>query len=131
MKRLLGSGTLLGAALLFACYTCGTAYAADTGMAAKSAPPAAAQSHPAAAPAPAAAKPAMAKHHHKVMAHERMSLAMRKQIQTALNSHGADLKVDGMMGKKSRAAIKKFQTENGLKATGWADKATLEKLGVK
>jgi peptidoglycan hydrolase-like protein with peptidoglycan-binding domain len=51
-------------------------------------------------------------------------------VQSALNQTGAKLKVDGFMGKRTRAAIKKYQATNGLKATGQADKATLAKLGV-
>ncbi len=52
-------------------------------------------------------------------------------IQTALNKNGAMLKADGMMGMKTRAALKKFQSKHGLKATGYANKATLKALGVK
>lgn len=52
-------------------------------------------------------------------------------VQRALNQHGADLKVDGHSGPTTRAALKKFQADNGLKATGRIDKATLDKLGVK
>ena len=51
-------------------------------------------------------------------------------IQEALNKGGAKLKVDGMMGKHTRAALKKYQAANGLKATGRVDKATRAKLGV-
>jgi peptidoglycan hydrolase-like protein with peptidoglycan-binding domain len=51
-------------------------------------------------------------------------------VQEALNKSGAKLKVDGLMGKQTRAALKKYQAANGLKATGQADKATRAKLGV-
>ena len=51
-------------------------------------------------------------------------------VQEALNRHGAKLKVDGYMGRKTRNALKKYQAENGLKATGKLDKATRAKLGV-
>lgn len=129
MKRLLRSGTWLCAALFFAILA-GPALAAQ-GQAGK---PAAAPAAPAATAAKmqkaAPAKPATAPAMHERV-HHRMSLAMRKQIQTALNAHGASLKVDGMLGKRSREAIARFQHDNGLKATGWADKATLDKLGVK
>ena len=80
------------------------------------------ESKPAVAASKATAK---AKH-----TQEALSLAKRKQVQLALNKRGANLKVDGMLGKQSRDAIKKFQSDSGLKATGWPDKATLEKLGV-
>ncbi len=54
-----------------------------------------------------------------------------KAIQEALNKAGAALKADGKMGKETRAALKKFQSEHGLKATGYANKATLKALDVK
>ena len=53
-----------------------------------------------------------------------------KAVQTALNKNGASLKVDGMMGPGTRAALKKYQSANGLKATGRIDDATKTKLGV-
>jgi peptidoglycan hydrolase-like protein with peptidoglycan-binding domain len=53
-----------------------------------------------------------------------------KSVQEALNKNGASLKVDGKMGKATMAALKKYQSANGLKATGRADAATKAKLGV-
>jgi peptidoglycan hydrolase-like protein with peptidoglycan-binding domain len=53
-----------------------------------------------------------------------------KAVQTALNKNGAKLKVDGMMGPGTRGALKKYQSANGLKATGRIDDATKAKLGV-
>jgi hypothetical protein len=53
-----------------------------------------------------------------------------KSIQRALNSKGAKLKVDGIFGSGTKAAILKFQKNNGLKATGSADSATMAKLGL-
>lgn len=38
---------------------------------------------------------------------------------------------DGKFSDDFRAAIKKYQSENGLKATGTLNRATLEKMGVK
>jgi peptidoglycan hydrolase-like protein with peptidoglycan-binding domain len=52
-------------------------------------------------------------------------------VQEALNSKGFKVKVDGKRGKETMSAIKKFQEQNGIKATGKADKATREKLGVR
>jgi hypothetical protein len=52
-----------------------------------------------------------------------------RAIQKALNQKGYEVKVDGKMGKPTRAALKKFQKANGLKPTGKADEMTLEKLG--
>lgn len=54
-----------------------------------------------------------------------------KAIQTALNNEGYKIKVDGLMGKQTHAALMKFQKSKGLPATGKADDATLKKLGVK
>lgn len=51
-------------------------------------------------------------------------------LQEALNKNGATLKVDGRMGKNTRAALKDFQSKNGLKATGKLDKASRAKLGL-
>jgi peptidoglycan hydrolase-like protein with peptidoglycan-binding domain len=51
-------------------------------------------------------------------------------LQEALNKNGATLKVDGRMGKATRAALKDYQSKNGLKATGKLDKASRAKLGL-
>jgi len=48
-----------------------------------------------------------------------------RQIQKALG-----IKADGVMGPKTRRAIKRFQKRSGLKADGVAGPATLEKLGL-
>lgn len=132
MERLFRSGILLGASVLVALFL-GSPALAD------SAPGAAAQAATPAVTAPpskvqnkaAESKSAAEKHHHMRKHHKGMSLVMRKDVQTALNSHGAKLKVDGKMGTASREAIKKFQSENSLKATGRLNKETMEKLGVK
>ncbi len=72
-----------------------------------------------------AARTARAPRATKAVANEQV-----KAIQEALNKQGASLKVDGVLGAKTRAALKKFQKDSGLKVTGKADQATLEKLGV-
>ena len=54
-----------------------------------------------------------------------------KAVQTALNKEGYKLAVDGKMGKQTHSALMKYQKANGLAATGKADAATLQKLGVK
>lgn len=51
-----------------------------------------------------------------------------KEAQVALNHMGYKLKVDGMMGKHTRAALRKFQKEHKLKVTGKPDHATLAAL---
>jgi peptidoglycan hydrolase-like protein with peptidoglycan-binding domain len=48
-----------------------------------------------------------------------------KQIQKALG-----IRADGVMGPKTRRAIKRFQKAHGLKADGIAGPATLEALGL-
>lgn len=54
-----------------------------------------------------------------------------KALQEALDQAGYTLKADGRMGPKTRAALKKYQKDNGLKVTGKTDQATKDKLGVK
>lgn len=54
-----------------------------------------------------------------------------KKLQEALKAKGQDPgPIDGIMGPKTRAAIKGFQEASGLKGTGRLDKETAEKLGV-
>ena len=54
------------------------------------------------------------------------------KVQEALKAKGEDPgSIDGIMGKKTRAALKKFQEQNKLKVTGTLDEQTAEKLGVK
>ena len=84
-------------------------------------------------PVPATAQDKAPMAEKKVTKKKAAKAAPNKQImavQEALNKSGAKLKVDGRMGKQTRAAIKKYQSANGLKATGKADPATLAKLGV-
>ena len=47
-----------------------------------------------------------------------------KHVQEALNTLGADIKVNGHMDKATTHAIKEFQTEHHLKATGTLDDRT-------
>jgi cytochrome c-type biogenesis protein CcmH/NrfG len=54
-----------------------------------------------------------------------------KKLQEALKAKGQDPgPIDGIMGSKTRAAIKAFQEANGLKPTSRLDDQTAEKLGV-
>lgn len=69
--------------------------------------------------------------HKAVIKHVKHASAVVKKAQEALNKHGAMLKVDGMMGPKTRDAIRSFQKANGLKPTGLLTKATLSKLEAK
>jgi len=50
------------------------------------------------------------------------------KLQMALNSHGAQLDVDGRMGPKTRDALKAFQNAHSLKPTGRPDAATVKAL---
>lgn len=73
---------------------------------------------------------------HKAVAHKAAPKAAAanthvKAIQKALDKSGAKLKVDGLMGKQTEAALKAFQSKHKLKVTGTADKATLKALKVK
>ncbi len=53
-----------------------------------------------------------------------------KSIQNALNKDGYNVKVDGKFGKQTQAAIKQYQQDQKLPATGQPDDATKQKLGV-
>jgi peptidoglycan hydrolase-like protein with peptidoglycan-binding domain len=54
-----------------------------------------------------------------------------KKVQEALKDKGQDPgAIDGIMGKKTHAALKAFEEANSLKATGRLDNQTAEKLGV-
>lgn len=51
-------------------------------------------------------------------------------VQNALNAKGYALSADGILGKRTRAALRKYQKANGLKVTGRIDKATLHSLNI-
>lgn len=54
-----------------------------------------------------------------------------KQIQTALKNRGYYTgSVDGIFGKLTTSAVKKFQRDNGLTADGIVGTATMKKLGI-
>jgi putative peptidoglycan binding protein len=53
------------------------------------------------------------------------------QLQVALNQKGFDAgQVDGVYGPQTSAAVQKFQTSQGMPATGQPDAQTLSMLGV-
>jgi peptidoglycan hydrolase-like protein with peptidoglycan-binding domain len=52
-----------------------------------------------------------------------------KAAQTALKARGYDVdEPDGKLGPKTRAAVRKFQKDEGLKVTGRLDTETMERL---
>lgn len=53
-----------------------------------------------------------------------------RDVQRALNRHGADLALDGVCGPNTRAALRAFQREAGLPITGRAGPETLAALGL-
>ncbi len=53
------------------------------------------------------------------------------QIQQKLEERGYDPgPIDGIMGKKTKNAIKKFQSDSGLESTGAINRVTLDKLDL-
>ena len=59
-----------------------------------------------------------------------LSSATLKALQEALNKQGSAVKVDGVLGNETRAAIRQYQSQHHLPVTGEPDPATLDKLGV-
>ena len=49
-------------------------------------------------------------------------------VQEALDSTGANVRIDGAWGPTTEAALKHYQRQNGLPVTGRLDKATQTKL---
>jgi peptidoglycan hydrolase-like protein with peptidoglycan-binding domain len=128
---------------LFLVFAVSIAVAQEGGAPAAEQPPAAME-QPATAPAaeqppaameqpttaPAAEQPAAAPEKAPAAKSMAVDAGKVKAVQEALNKAGAHLKVDGMMGKKTRKALKKFQKRNDLKVTGKLDAETLGKLGI-
>jgi len=54
-----------------------------------------------------------------------------RNLQAALNKAGYHLEEDGILGKKTHAALEDFQKKNGLTVTGKPDQKTLNRLGLK
>jgi hypothetical protein len=54
-----------------------------------------------------------------------------RAVQTALTNAGYTLKVDGVAGTQTRAAVERYQRDHHLTPTGTIDRATLDRLGVK
>jgi len=54
-----------------------------------------------------------------------------KALQEALAQQGIAVKADGLLNEETRAAIRRYQSQHHLPVTGEADKATLDKLGIR
>jgi peptidoglycan hydrolase-like protein with peptidoglycan-binding domain len=59
------------------------------------------------------------------MSHRRV-----EELQKALNNNGKTLAVDGRWGSKTQAALRDYQKQQGLKASGRLDRATAQKLNI-
>lgn len=53
-----------------------------------------------------------------------------KQAQQKLSEGGKEVTVDGQMGPKTQAALKEFQQERGLQASGQLDRETIAALDL-
>ena len=53
-----------------------------------------------------------------------------RQLQQALNEAGHNIEVDGIWGEETQSAVRQFQQQLGLDATGEPDDQTLAALGV-
>ena len=53
-----------------------------------------------------------------------------KQAQQKLSDSGKDVTVDGQIGPKTQAALKEFQQEKGLQASGQLDPQTIAALDI-
>jgi peptidoglycan hydrolase-like protein with peptidoglycan-binding domain len=118
---------LLAASVL--ALTAGGAFAQGT---TSSPAPSPAAPPPAAAPAPAAPGGAMGQAPKASATHAATHAASAtkvKDAQQALQQAGLYKgKVDGKFGPQTKAAVKEFQKENGLKPTARLDSATMKKL---
>lgn len=89
------------------------------------------QPPPAPPPAPVAAAPEPAPPAQPAMPADLTPAQQRvAKVQTALNSNGAQIDVDGKMGPKTVAALKSYQSSHNLKASGRVDAATAKALGI-
>ena len=79
--------------------------------------------------APAFAHDPGSHHGHRTSSHHRSGHV--RQAQEKLQQMGYDVgKVDGVAGPQTRAAVEKFQHDQGLKATGRLDTQTLAALNL-
>ncbi len=119
---------LLAASIL--ALTAGGAFAQGTSPSSPAPTPAPAPAAPpAAAPAPAAPMGQAPKASTTHAATHATASAKVKKAQEALQEAGLYKgKIDGKFGPQTKAAVKEFQKENGLKQTARLDSATMKKL---
>lgn len=60
----------------------------------------------------------------------RLSSADVKDVQESLNDEGHNLAVDGVWGQRTVDALRAFQQQNNLNATGNLDSQTVAELGI-
>lgn len=112
--RGLGGAAVLGTVIL------GSAFVGGAAQAAPAAPVASAPAAPAVNTAPAA--PTVAAPTAVLDSTQKLRWGSRsgavQDLQSALNDHGANLAVDGVFGKRTHAAVKDYQSSQGLQVDG-------------
>lgn len=61
---------------------------------------------------------------------QKASQSKVKDVQKALNNNGASIRVDGVLGPQTRSALRQYQKDHGLKATGQINASTEKKLNL-
>lgn len=107
-------GTLFGSTLIGAVALTGLAYAGDE--------------HPPASPEASHSEPANNPETKAGMAKDREQTKAMQRTLTARNLYQGQ--VDGVWGPKTESALRNFQTQNGLDATGQLNPRTAEALGI-
>ena len=64
------------------------------------------------------------------MGNERLGNADIRDVQQSLNDEGFAVAVDGVMGPQTTSAIRSFQRQNNLSATGNLDSSTMAELDI-
>ena len=112
--RGLGGAAVLGTVVLGTAFTGASAQAAPAAPSAPAAPAAAA---PATADAAPSVAPSAALNSTQKLRWGSRGGAVQ-ELQSALNSNGAGLAVDGVFGKRTHAAVKDYQSSKGLQVDG-------------